>query len=375
MNYYAKLAEKKNSVIKKGTLSTGNRYEIKKEKESFSTTGFSYIGYVYDSANDNVYKTAPHDSIEQCERDIMQHKTFKAYNSKEKSNSVVTRGTIHGHKYEVERIDYLGQATYIGYVYDKEGNTILKTDIYMKASACEQEIKSKVFNSKDNSKVLDAEIMAYSDPDTHERYYKVWLVTDEGWRNPRVFKTFQEADREAARIQREIKSKNSKENSMNYYEKIIEEKKNNSKEEKDNENFHYLGKTFSVTSGNFQQVRQQVQKAYWDKVKELEVKLRSAEGSEKQRIEKELREIREGYKETMEDFDRFNNSKSYYQELVEKKNLTYDTEKLAKQVKTWLDTGAYSEREIADKLEKDYGMPKSIAHHTLEMGKRLRTQR
>lgn len=95
----------------------------------------------------------------------------------------------------------------------------------------------------------------------------------------------------------------------------------NSKEEKDNANFHYLGKTFSVTSGNFQQVRQQVQKAYWDKVKELEVKLRSAQGAEEQRIEKELREIREGYKETMEEFDRFNNSKeqSYYAKLAEEK--------------------------------------------------------
>ena len=96
---------------------------------------------------------------------------------------------------------------------------------------------------------------------------------------------------------------------------------NNSKEEKENENFHYLGKTFSVTSGNFKQVRQQVQKAYWDKVKELEVKLRSAEGSEKQSIEKELREIREGYKETLEEFDRFNNEKEkgYYAKLAEEK--------------------------------------------------------
>lgn len=95
-----------------------------------------------------------------------------------------------------------------------------------------------------------------------------------------------------------------------------------SKEEKDNANFHYLGKTFSVTSGNFQQVRQQVQKAYWDKVKELEKKLHSAEGAEEQRIEKELREIREGYKETMEEFDRFDNSneeKGYYAKLAEEK--------------------------------------------------------
>lgn len=65
---------------------------------------------------------------------------------------------------------------------------------------------------------------------------------------------------------------------------------------------------------------------------------------------------------------------NYYAKLCEKKNLTYDTEKLAKQVKTWLSTGAYDEREIADKLEKEYRMPKSVASHTLEMGKRLRAQ-
>lgn len=107
---------------------------------------------------------------------------------------------------------------------------------------------------------------------------------------------------------------------MGYYADLIKAKQN-AKEEKENENFHYLGKTFSVTSGNFQQVRQQVQKAYWDKVKELEVKLRSAEGSEKQSIEKELREIREGYKETLEEFDRFNNDKeeSHYAKLAEEK--------------------------------------------------------
>lgn len=65
----------------------------------------------------------------------------------------------------------------------------------------------------------------------------------------------------------------------------------------------------------------------------------------------------------------------YYADLIkEKKNLTYDIEKLSKQVKTWLSTGAYSEREIADKLEREYGMPKSVAHETLEKGKKLRAQ-
>lgn len=143
--------------------------------------------------------------------------------AEEKRNSVVTRGTVHGHKYEVER---MSDGSYMGYVYDEEDYPIFKTGLHSTSSGAEQEIKSKVFNSKDNSKVLDAEVVSYSDPDTHERYYKVWLITDEGYRNPRIFKTFQEADREAARIQREVKSKKSKENSMNHYEKIIQEKMN-----------------------------------------------------------------------------------------------------------------------------------------------------
>lgn len=143
--------------------------------------------------------------------------------AEEKRNSTVARGTVHGHKYEVDR---MSDGSYMGYVYDEDDYPIFKTGLHSTADGAEKEIKSKVFNSKDNSKVLDAEVIPYSDPDTHERYYKVWLITDEGYRNPRVFKTFQEADREAARIQREVKSKNPKENSMNYYEKIIQEKHN-----------------------------------------------------------------------------------------------------------------------------------------------------
>ena len=224
MNYYAKIAEKRNDTVKRGNLSYG-RYEIKKEKESFSTKGFAYVGYVY-SDDGSVSKTAPRESIEECESDIRSQKTFKAYthNSKEeKDNSTVARGTVHGHKYEVDR---MSDGSYMGYVYDEEDFPIFKTGLHSTAAGAEQEIKGKVFNSKENWKVLDAEIMSYTDPSTHEKYFKVWLVTDEGWRNPRLFKTFQEADREVARIQREVKSQNSKENSMNYYEKIIAEKHN-----------------------------------------------------------------------------------------------------------------------------------------------------
>ncbi len=157
---------------------------------------------------------------------------------------------------------------------------------------------------------------------------------------------------------------------MGYYADLIKEKQN-AKEEKENENFHYLGKTFSVTSGNFQQVRQQVQKAYWDKVKELEVKLRSAEGSEKQSIEKELREIREGYKETLEEFDRFNNEKEegYYAKLAEEKKAKRNAlepvqraEQLAREGKQYKD--------IIETIKKEYNLPTDKATRAADQGKR-----
>lgn len=211
--------EKENSTVATGNLTYG-RYEIKKEKEPFSTKGFAYIGYVY-SKDGSVTKTAPCESIEQCEKDILGHKTFKAYasnskekengydivergtmkgyeyfieeistpnkssfranlkkdgkviitthtwetkekakqqlkeladkdpyinNSKEKTNSTVIRGTIHGHKYEVDR---MSDGTYMGYVYDEEDYPIYKTSLYSSAAEAEKEIKSKIFNSKE----------------------------------------------------------------------------------------------------------------------------------------------------------------------------------------------------------------------------------
>lgn len=91
MGYYADLIkgkqEKRNGTVKRGNISYG-RYEINKERESFSTQGYAYVGYIY--SDDNVYKTAPHDSVDECERDIMSKKYFKAYNSKEeKDNSLI----------------------------------------------------------------------------------------------------------------------------------------------------------------------------------------------------------------------------------------------------------------------------------------------
>lgn len=138
--------EKENSTVATGNLTYG-RYEIKKEKEPFSTKGFAYIGYVY-SKDGSVTKTAPCESIEQCEKDILSHKTFKAYasNSKEKTNNTVVRGTIHGHKYEVDR---MSDGSYMGYVYDEEDYPIYKTSLYSSAAEAEKEIKSKIFNSKE----------------------------------------------------------------------------------------------------------------------------------------------------------------------------------------------------------------------------------
>ena len=151
---------------------------------------------------------------------------------------------------------------------------------------------------------------------------------------------------------------------------------NNSKEEKENENFHYLGKTFSVTSGNFKQVRQQVQKAYWDKVKELEVKLRSAEGSEKQSIEKELREIREGYKETLEEFDRFNNEKEkgYYAKLAEEKQERKNYKFTDKEISDYLKSNPsqakqYVRKKTAGKAENITIHPETLTAELDENGK------
>lgn len=68
--------------------------------------------------------------------------------AEEKRNSTVARGTVHGHKYEVDR---MSDGSYMGYVYDEEDFPIFKTGLHSTSSGAEQEIKSKVFNSKENS--------------------------------------------------------------------------------------------------------------------------------------------------------------------------------------------------------------------------------
>ena len=142
-------------------------------------------------------------------------------------------------------------------------------------------------------------------------------------------------------------------------------KRLNSKEEKDNENFHYLGKTFSVTSGNYKDVRKQIEQTYKDAVAKLERKISSATGSEKSKLEAELREVKSGYKETLEEFDwGFGNEKEkekgYYAKLAEEKNSNpyYSALSLIKD--------KHSVNDMVRELTSNYGVSKSEALHAIE---------
>lgn len=107
---------------------------------------------------------------------------------------------------------------------------------------------------------------------------------------------------------------------MNYYAKLVEEKKN-SKEEKTNDMFTYLGKRFAVTKGSYEHVRKEVEQTYKDKIAELERKAQTATGSEKSKIESDIRDIKSGWRETLANLRMMvENSKGYYAELIEKKN-------------------------------------------------------
>ena len=152
-------------------------------------------------------------------------------------------------------------------------------------------------------------------------------------------------------------------------EKVAEQAKkiarHNSKEEKDNENFHYLGKTFSVTSGNYKDVRKQIEQTYKDAVAKLERKISSATGSEKSKLEAELREVKSGYKETLEEFDwGFGNEKEkekgYYAKLAEEKNSNpyYSALSLIKD--------KHSVNDMVRELTSNYGVSKSEALHAIE---------
>lgn len=61
---------------------------------------------------------------------------------------------------------------------------------------------------------------------------------------------------------------------------------------------------------------------------------------------------------------------SYYEKIIDKKNATFDTEKLAKEVKKWLSADMYTFNECVAKLEKEYNMPHSIAFATANKGKK-----
>lgn len=75
-----------------------------------------------------------------------KNRNSKDNEKEEKDNSTVIRGTVHGHKYEVDR---MSDGSYIGYVYDEEDFPIFKSGLHSTSSGAEQEIKSKVFNSKE----------------------------------------------------------------------------------------------------------------------------------------------------------------------------------------------------------------------------------
>lgn len=124
----------------------------------------------------------------------------------------------------------MSDGSYMGYVYDEEDYPIFKTGLHSTSAGAEKEIKSKVFNSKENS--------------------------------------------------------------MNHYEKIIQEKKNST--------FKYLGKSFVVNKDNYKYVKGLVEQTYKDRIAYLEEKKRSAQGTEKAAIETEIRDIKAGLRETLE---------------------------------------------------------------------------
>ena len=89
-----------------------------------------------------------------------------------------------------------------------------------------------------------------------------------------------------------LEKQNPKQNDMNYYEKIIQEKQNST--------FKYLGKSFVVNKDNYKYVKAQVEQTYKDRIAYLEEKKRSAQSTEKAAIETEIRDIKAGFKETLE---------------------------------------------------------------------------
>ncbi len=239
MNYYAKLAEEKQNSTLVATEDFKN-FTIK--GYHFSGNNYSYYSYRKGSSMSLSYASGNATSKEEALREAKS--SLERHNSKDqKENSTVLRGTIHGHKYEVDR---MSDGSYMGYVYDEEDFPIFKTSLHSTAAGAEKEIKGKVFNSK---------------------------------------------------------------------------------EEKTNDMFTYLGKRFAVTKGSYEHVRKEVEQTYRDKIAELERKAQTATGSEKSKIEADIRDIKSGWRETLANLRMMvENSKGYYAELIEKKNASRKTE-------------------------------------------------
>lgn len=163
---------------------------------------------------------------------------------------------------------------------------------------------------------------------------------------------------------------------MGYYADLIKAKQN-AKEEKENENFHYLGKTFSVTSGNYKDVRRQIEQTYKDAVSKLERKISSATGSEKAKLEANLREIKSGYKETLEEFDwGFGNEKEEgcYAKLAEekaaKKNSSSSLNRAINLILSYLKDG-WTEDKIKRELKSQHNVTDEDIRDGLIAAKRL----
>ena len=282
---------------------------------------------------------------------------------KEKQNKVVKRGTFKSGNWWISqetawpnRIVYSAHAEYTSGPYKGEHHGTDSFDSLAKAESYVKRLNSKEEKDNADSAYIEASQKA-------ERIINRMLQSRDkkeakrflekiGWET----RTLGEDPADYARAIRKAV--------RNYPEKSAEIL-SNEKEEKDNENFHYLGKTFSVTSGNYKEVRKQIEQTYKDAVSKLERKISSSTGSEKSKLEEELRKIKSGYKETLEEFDwGFGNEKEeekgYYAKLVEEKNANpyYIALSLIKD--------KHSVNDMVRELTSNYGVSKSEALHAIE---------
>ena len=289
---------------------------------------------------------------------------------KEKQNKVVKRGTFKSGNWWISqetawpnRIVYSAHAEYTSGPYKGEHHGTDSFDSLEKAESYVKRLNSK--EEKDNDKVVEkyskyGATIEIIQTDSGKYRYRV-SKNGKGHETFTVETSISAAEREAEYAAKNLQ--NEKEETENaseadiraMYAQIQELKRKGIKGEN-------IDKFYAAV--NYREAAEQHRKKYKE-TGEIGYKW-AAERADKQ-ADQWVAEIKRSMRNEKE--------KGYYAKLIEeKKNLTYDVDKLAKQVKTWLDTGAYSEREIADKLEKDYGMPKSTANHILEKGKQLRAQ-